>query len=207
MLRNTVRQAVRSRAIPALPRATGAAPAVRTATAPLHTTARAPAQYKRFGERAAGASSATALSQLASRFGGRGSPNGGGRLGGRAPLLIVVVVGAGGTYYVTHLERVPTTGRLRFIDVSAAQERQMGDDAYKQTLQEYRSRLEPSNSAQTRRVRAVAERLIRTLDGEVTTRGIEWDVHVVNVNEKNAFVLPNGKIFGARPDALSAAPR
>lgn len=197
MLGSAVRQAVCRRAVPALPRAVVAAPAVRTAAAPLHTTARTPAQYRRFGERTAGASSTASLAQLASRFGGRGSPNGGGRLGARAPLIIVVVLGAGGVYYVAHLERVPATGRLRFIDVSPAQERRMGDEAYAQMLQEYRSRIEPAGSAQTRRVRAVAGRLISALEGEITTRGIEWDVHVVSDNEKNAFVLPNGKIFGA----------
>jgi hypothetical protein len=60
--------------------------------------------------------------------GGRGGPGGGGgkiEFTGRQKLVGVGLVGSG-VYYLVHLEKVPETGRLRFIDTSEASERSMG---------------------------------------------------------------------------------
>ncbi|KAJ9478101.1 Mitochondrial metalloendopeptidase OMA1 [Pseudozyma hubeiensis] len=204
------------------------------------------------------------------RFGGGGSGEGGGRGRGslfssRPPVLIVVALGGAGIYYVVHLEKVPETGRWRFIDVSAAQEHEMGQETFRQTLSEYRDRILPASHPYSRQVRSVASRIVAALDKAVDDRnqphhtkgdsglahhshgeegGIsygsnaplgnngpdsswfgsqsdaktqqkdatKWEVFVIDdPKQKNAFVLPGGKIFVftgilpicANPDGLA----
>ncbi|KAF9193672.1 hypothetical protein BGZ50_007248 [Haplosporangium sp. Z 11] len=98
----------------------------------------------------------------------------------------VVTVGAGG-YYVTHLETVPMTGRRRFMDVSVHQEELMAKEAYKQ----YRHKMLPSNHPYTLYVKRVAERIIQAAG----MQDLDWEFHVIQNDEKNAFVLPGGKVF------------
>ncbi|WWC68580.1 uncharacterized protein I206_102510 [Kwoniella pini CBS 10737] len=85
------------------------------------------------------------------------------RLGGdRAVYVYGIGIGGGGLYYVTHLERVPETGRLRFMDVDEAQERELGRQTQLQTLSEYSTAVLPPNHPTTKRVRAVATRIIES---------------------------------------------
>lgn len=184
------------------------------------------------------------------RFGGEG---GGGRgrrslFSSRPPTLILVALGSAGIYYVVHLEQVPETGRWRFIDVSAAQEHEMGQETFRQTLAEYRDRILPASHPYSRQVRSVASRIVAALDKAIVdqnqphhTKGdpylthhshgeeggitygsstslsnaggaswfgsqsgaglqqqsaTKWEVFVIDdPKQKNAFVLPGGKIF------------
>lgn len=192
---------------------------------------RQPAQYQRFG-------------------GGGGGSGGGGRGRGswfssRPPTLILVALGGAGIYYVVHLEQVPETGRWRFIDVSAAQEHELGQETFRQTLAEYRDRILPASHPYSKQVRSVASRIVAALDKAVDgsnqphhTKGdpnlthhshgeeggisygsnasstntasffgsqsaseprqpaTKWEVFVIDdPKQKNAFVLPGGKIF------------
>ncbi|GJJ75869.1 metalloendopeptidase OMA1, mitochondrial [Entomortierella parvispora] len=102
----------------------------------------------------------------------------------------VVTVGAGG-YYVTHLETVPMTGRRRFMDVSKAQEEMMAKEAYNQVMHEYRNQMLPANHAYTQYVKRVAGRIIKAAG----MQDLDWEFHVIHSDEKNAFVLPGGKVF------------
>ncbi|WVQ78785.1 hypothetical protein IAT38_000876 [Cryptococcus sp. DSM 104549] len=123
----------------------------------LHTTPRNFAQYDRFP----------------SGYGSGGGPSGSSgnnlwnhirrRLGGdRAVLVYGLAIGGGGVYYVAHLERVPETGRLRFIDVGEEQERELGRQTQLQTLNEYSRALLPPNHPISKRVRKVATRIIES---------------------------------------------
>ncbi|KAI8606657.1 peptidase family M48-domain-containing protein [Dissophora ornata] len=135
-------------------------------------------QYKRFGQ----------------------NPGPGGRGGGRGvPILFdrrfqivggVVAVGAGG-YYVTHLETVPMTGRRRFMDVTPQQEEMMAKEAYKQVMSEFGHKMLPSNHPYTKYVERIAWRIIKAAGME----NLDWEFHVIQSDEKNAFVLPGGKVF------------
>ncbi|SNX83056.1 related to OMA1 - Metalloendopeptidase of the mitochondrial inner membrane [Melanopsichium pennsylvanicum] len=190
------------------------------------------------------------------RFGGAGASGGGGGgrrrgwLSSRPPTLMLVALGGAGFYYVFHLEQVPETGRWRFIDVSAAQEHQMGQETFRQTLSEYRDHILPSSHPYSKQVRSVASRIVAALDKAVEdgnqpyhTKGdpnlthhshgeeggiiygsnttipgtggqrdalffgdqsnqvlnkpaTNWEVFVIDdPKQKNAFVLPGGKIF------------
>ncbi|KAL1406366.1 metalloendopeptidase [Vanrija albida] len=163
------------------------------------------------------------------------------RLGGdRAVWLWGIGIGACLIYYCAHLERVPITGRLRFIDVSPQAEREVGQESFAQTLQEFQGKILPPGSPVVRRVRDICERIVASNglghvkaggsalgavegvlgawgatgtsgsdddnyaegDSEGRFKGsnlgpdTEWDVYVVQAPDvKNAFVLPNGKIF------------
>lgn len=83
----------------------------------IHTTRPTRAQYERFDRGFKGPTGPSGRPDwrmfLRRRFGSD-----------RAIYLYGIGIGGAGIYYVTHLERVPETGRLRFIDVSEASERE-----------------------------------------------------------------------------------
>jgi predicted Zn-dependent protease len=130
------------------------------------------------------------------------------------PNVVWLAGGGGGVYYIYHLERTET-GRLRFMDVTEASERSMGDQAAQEILQQYSGKLLPENHPTTRYVRKVADRILTASGLDTQThgqgaladvsdawkslgrkQGIDWKVHVIKDDStKNAFVLPNGSIF------------
>jgi hypothetical protein len=61
---------------------------------------------------------------------------------------------------VCSLERVPETGRLRFIDVSEESERAMGLKTQQETLAEYQHALLSPSHPTTKRVRDIATRIV-----------------------------------------------
>ncbi|KAF9956572.1 hypothetical protein BGZ70_009840 [Mortierella alpina] len=132
-------------------------------------------EYKRFG-------------QKPGRGGGRGLPI----FYDRRYQIVggVVTVGAGG-YYLTHLETVPMTGRRRFMDVSTHQEEMMAKEAYKQVMREYQNKILPQNHPYTLYVKRIAQRIIQAAG----MQNLDWEFHVIHSDEKNAFVLPGGKVF------------
>lgn len=68
-----------------------------------------------------------------------------------------------------------------------------GDAGYEQILREYRGKVLPANHPYTQMVARVVERLLPSTGN---LAGDEWVVHVVDEpNEKNAFVMPGGKVF------------
>ena len=116
-------------------------------------------------------------------------------------VLLLVIAGGAGIYYVVHLEQVPATGRWRFLDVSIVDELRMGDQAYQSTMQEYAPQIISNWSSAGQQVNRVAKRIIaacRDLDIQRAEGApeTEWTVHVVDdPTQKNAFVLPGGHIF------------
>ena len=97
-----------------------------------------------------------------------------------------------GGYYIYNLEVVPESGRRRFNVISHERERTwLGDQMYQQTLQEFGRQLLPPESKEHQMVQRVMDRLIphSGLSGE------EWEIHVIDDDMKNAFVIPGGKVF------------
>jgi len=66
-----------------------------------------------------------------------------------------------------------------------------GRSMYDDTMQEYASQILPSYSPEHRLVQRVLDRLIPAsgLQDE------EWEIHVIRDPQKNAFVIPGGKVF------------
>ncbi|GAA5892112.1 hypothetical protein JCM6882_005698 [Rhodosporidiobolus microsporus] len=111
--------------------------------------------------------------------------------------IFVILVAAGGTYYLLHLEQVPETGRWRFIDVSPSMEQQMGAESYEEVMREYKGKILPDWHPQARYVQDVVKRIVRA-NGleEKVAGGVKFVTHVVKEDgTRNAFVLPNGAIF------------
>jgi predicted Zn-dependent protease len=91
------------------------------------------------------------------------------------------------TLLLVACQTVQQTGRSQFIIVSDAQELQLGQDAYKDTLQKSRVSTRSDWQAQLRRVgqriAAAAER-----------PEFQWEFNVIQGKEVNAFALPGGKV-------------
>ncbi|KAJ1734785.1 metalloendopeptidase [Coemansia biformis] len=107
---------------------------------------------------------------------------------------------AGAVYVAVHTRESPT-GRWQFISVTPEDEEREGQQAYRMIMQQYRSRILPRGSPADTLVRRVAQRLLEVAQ----TRG-NWEVHVIDSPERNAFVLPGGKIFvfsGLLPVAMT----
>lgn len=101
---------------------------------------------------------------------------------------IAFIVGA---FYVYNLEAVPVSGRNRFNIVSRETEQAIGGQMYQQTMQEFSGKLMSPLSKEHRQVQRVLDRLIphSGLADE------KWEIHVINDDMKNAFVIPGGKVF------------
>lgn len=101
-------------------------------------------------------------------------------------------VGSLGTvYYVNHLETVPISNRVRFMNTSRRQEVAMGRSAYQEIMHQYGHRILPSSHPTSQFVIKVARKLIAAAG----MNHIDWEIHVINDPSLNAFVLPGGKVF------------
>lgn len=106
--------------------------------------------------------------------------------------VTAISAGVGGVY-VYNLETVPVSGRRRFNVISAEFEKQQGDQMYQETLQEYREQLLPPHHPKVQMVQRVLDRLIP--HSGLSSEQNRWEVHVIDDNTKNAFVIPGGKVF------------
>ncbi|KAH0396619.1 hypothetical protein KCU89_g9122, partial [Aureobasidium melanogenum] len=103
------------------------------------------------------------------------------------------LAGACGGFYIYNLEVVPVSGRRRFNIVSASTEQQSGQELYQQVIQEYQGRILPPSHPQHKLVQRVLNRLIPHSGLPAETNN--WEVHVIKDEQKNAFVIPGGKVF------------
>eukprot|EP01113_Clastostelium_recurvatum_P018926 TRINITY_DN2230_c0_g1_i4.p1 TRINITY_DN2230_c0_g1~~TRINITY_DN2230_c0_g1_i4.p1 ORF type:complete len:390 (+),score=82.52 TRINITY_DN2230_c0_g1_i4:106-1170(+) len=123
--------------------------------------------------------------------GGGGGGNGWwGRVPNRYKLILVGMPVVGGGYYLTHLDTVPISGRRRMIDVSPETEKVMGEHAWQEIKEQYKSHILPASSAYSQMVRRVAGPLIEASG----LKDLDWEFIVVEEPQANAFVLPGGKV-------------
>lgn len=108
----------------------------------------------------------------------------------RSLLFSGVAIGIGSLYYISHLENVPYSGRSRFMTISSANEKHIGDQEYQLLLRKYSNRILPKSHKISIFVRNIAQRIINAnhLSGV-------WDVTIIDDPTPNAFVIPGGKIF------------
>jgi predicted Zn-dependent protease len=94
-------------------------------------------------------------------------------------------------------------GREQPLALSPTEELQVGRQAYRDVLQEYRDRVLPENHPDVRRVKRVVDRLAAAAKIEPLQREInlhvqgyvfDWNVSVVQSRQVNAFCLPAGEI-------------
>jgi metalloendopeptidase OMA1, mitochondrial len=96
---------------------------------------------------------------------------------------------------------VPLTGRSRFDLVSNDQVLPMAFQAYSTFLTENKSTVLPASNAQALKVKTVGSRLITAVKSYMNSNNYgnliadyQWEVNVVQNNEKNAWCMPGGKI-------------
>ncbi|KAK3214040.1 hypothetical protein GRF29_28g1807860 [Pseudopithomyces chartarum] len=100
----------------------------------------------------------------------------------------------GGGFYVYNLEEVPISGRRRFNMISPALETRIGAATVDEVHQQYRGQMLPDWDPRVQKVKKVLERIIpfATAAG---LHDVNWEVHVIDSPEENAFVAPGGKVF------------
>jgi predicted Zn-dependent protease len=99
------------------------------------------------------------------------------------PILGAIAV----TLLIVACQTVQQTGRSQFIIVSDAQELQLGQDAYKETLQKSRLSTRSDWQAQLRRV---GQRIAAAAEKPE----FQWEFNVIQGKDVNAFALPGGKV-------------
>ncbi|GAO50851.1 hypothetical protein G7K_4970-t1 [Saitoella complicata NRRL Y-17804] len=83
------------------------------------------------------------------------------------------------------------TGRRRFMAISPEAEADIAKQAYQAVMQEYGNSMLPASDPRTKLVMRVMKRII-AVSGMTD---LNWEVHVIESPEKNAFVSPGGKVF------------
>ena len=69
----------------------------------------------------------------------------------------------------------------------------MGEDSLRAILDQYRGKILSSRDRRSVFVQRVVKRIVES-NGLTTGQG-DWDVYVVEENQRNAFVIPGGHIF------------
>ncbi|CAF0810353.1 unnamed protein product [Rotaria sordida] len=101
-------------------------------------------------------------------------------------------------HYYTHLEASPITGRRRFMMMNAEHLTLMSDMEKEKIAKMFSDQMFPEHSKQTQLVARVARRIIGANMDLDNIRNIKWTARVVDVDIKNAFVLPTGDIYVTR---------
>lgn len=105
----------------------------------------------------------------------------------------IITAGTGGVY-VYNLEQVPVSGRRRFNIISPGMEESLGKATVDQVKEQYQGQFLSDHDPRARQVKKVLERLVPFAEGE-GLKGMDWEVHVIDSPEQNAFVAPGGKVF------------
>jgi metalloendopeptidase OMA1, mitochondrial len=93
--------------------------------------------------------------------------------------------------------------RPQRLALTPEEELELGRQAYREVLSQYRGRTLPANRPEAQRVHNIAARIVRAagirpLQREINlhVRGyhFEWEVHVIRSDQVNAFALPGGKV-------------
>jgi hypothetical protein len=109
---------------------------------------------------------------------------------------IGVITAGGGAVYVLNLEEVPVSGRRRFNFIPAKVEEALGESTVAEIQQQYAGRFLDEDDPRSRMVKRVLERLLPFAfkEGHGLSE-MNWEVHVIDSEEQNAFVVPGGKVF------------
>jgi Zn-dependent protease with chaperone function len=105
----------------------------------------------------------------------------------------LITTGTGGVY-VYNLENVPVSGRRRFNIITPGLEERLGRATVDEVKQQYAGKFLDDADPRVRLVKKVLERLLPFAEGE-GLKGLDWEIHVIDSPEQNAFVVPGGKVF------------
>ena len=83
--------------------------------------------------------------------------------------------------------QVPVTGRSQLVLISAAQETQLGEQAFQQVLQE-------STLSRDATANAILQRVGQRIAANSGLEGLKWEFVLIDSDQVNAFALPGGKV-------------
>ncbi|KAI0791647.1 peptidase family M48-domain-containing protein [Irpex lacteus] len=112
-----------------------------------------------------------------------------------------ILVGAGvlgGVYYVAHLEKVPETGRWRFMNSSPALDAQVADMARKALLEDFQGKLLPPNHPLTLHVAGVVSKILNF--NNLGTLKTPHPVKVLGHPTDDEFWGDSGRTDGLTPE-------
>ena len=111
----------------------------------------------------------------------------------RPLIAVVIAVGVVGVLVLaqTHKQTTPVTERTQHVELSDAQQVQLGDQQYEKTLRQERAAI-ISSGPEYAEVQRVAKR-IEAVAGR-DKPAFQWRVTLLRKNEANAYCLPGGKI-------------
>lgn len=98
-------------------------------------------------------------------------------------------------YYYTHEQVCPITGRKRFLTLTKDQSMKIADYETENFVDLCKDITLPATDPQYNLVLRTAQRIVRANQDFPGMNEQKWVIHVVEDEEKNAFVLPNGNIF------------
>ena len=81
------------------------------------------------------------------------------------------------------------SGRRRFNIISPSLEEQLGKSTVEQVKQEYQGRFLPEYDPRVKQVKKVLARLLPYAQSS-GLQAMDWEVHVIDSPEQNAFVAP-----------------
>ncbi|PVH85175.1 hypothetical protein DL98DRAFT_511690 [Cadophora sp. DSE1049] len=105
--------------------------------------------------------------------------------------IFIISAGSATVFYISNLEEVPVSGRKRFNCYSDETVEAEGMRMYQMIMQENARSILPDWDRRTRMVHRVMAKLIPASGLE----HVDWEVHVIDSPECNAFVIPGGKVF------------
>ncbi len=138
-----------------------------------------------------------------------GAPQTRRRGGGFRWWILLLFAGYAAWQWFGSAQPDPYTGETAHYGASAAEEVQLGAQAYQQVLGDARSQgaLLPSSAPASQQIRAIAQRLVAKVpqvtadlaalhqqQAPTSYRDFQWDVSVIQSDEANAFCLPGGKM-------------
>eukprot|EP01114_Cavostelium_apophysatum_P023774 TRINITY_DN9066_c0_g1_i1.p1 TRINITY_DN9066_c0_g1~~TRINITY_DN9066_c0_g1_i1.p1 ORF type:complete len:374 (+),score=62.94 TRINITY_DN9066_c0_g1_i1:99-1220(+) len=107
--------------------------------------------------------------------------------------LLGFIIAAGCVYLVFHIDTVEVSGRKRIVLLGKDAEKALGKMAYEQVMEQYKDVMASPSDPRVQQVKKVAQRIIKA-SGINELQNLEWEFHVINVPDANAFVLPGGKV-------------
>ncbi|KAH3867356.1 metalloendopeptidase OMA1, mitochondrial-like isoform X2 [Dreissena polymorpha] len=98
-------------------------------------------------------------------------------------------------FYETHLQEAPLTGRKRFITLLPEQVKKIADFNTEMMMENLQGKILPESDGRYKLVDTVLRRLQKSNADFPGINDIPWKIRIVDANEVNAFVYPNGAIF------------
>ncbi|NXY88609.1 OMA1 Metalloendopeptidase, partial [Alcedo cyanopectus] len=99
------------------------------------------------------------------------------------------------TFYFTHLEETPITGRPRLLLFGKEHFRELAQMECEMWMEKFESKMLPETDTRYQVVERVFGHLCESNKDIPQVSALKWVIHVVDEPEINAFVLPNGAVF------------